>query len=53
MSSRPALLAATAGATTVLALATAGTAAADRRGFTHTYEYTTMSEGQTEVEIYT
>ena len=28
-------------------------ASADRRAFTHTYEYMTMPEGQTELEIYT
>lgn len=31
----------------------AGDAAADRRAFTQTYEYTTMPEGQTEVELHT
>ena len=41
-----------AGAATLLAGALAGDARADRRAFTRTYEYTTMPEGQTEIEIY-
>ena len=32
--------------------ALAAPAHADRRSFTHTYEYTTMSEGETEMEVY-
>jgi hypothetical protein len=31
----------------------AGDAAADRRAFTRAYEYATMAEGQTEVELRT
>jgi hypothetical protein len=47
------LTCAAAGATTVaLALVAAGPAAADRRAFTRTYEYMTMPEGETEVELY-
>ncbi len=34
-------------------LALAAPAAADRRSFTHTYEYMTMPEAETELEIYT
>lgn len=36
---------------TILAL-TAGTAHADRRSFTYTYEYATMAAGETAVELY-
>jgi len=43
----------TAAIITLLGLAVPSTAAADRRSFTHTYEYMTMSRGQTELEIYT
>lgn len=39
--------------TALLVAAAAGDAAADRRAFTKTYEYTTMPEGQTEIELYT
>lgn len=47
------LLPAFTAATLLLLLGGAGTAAADRRSFTWTYEYTTTPERQTEVELST